>query len=63
MNIIEAWPPSFFKRGVHGLGGIRILDQRKLLQVVSEGGSDYFFEKEAEKLCLVCHSLVETIHW
>ncbi|MCB9079222.1 MAG: DUF364 domain-containing protein [Anaerolineaceae bacterium] len=57
------WPPPFFERGVHVLGGIRILDQEKLLQVVSEGGSGYFFEKEAEKLCLVHHSLVETIHW
>lgn len=47
------WPPPFFERGVHVLGGIRILDQRKLLQVVSEGGSGYFFEKEAEKICLV----------
>lgn len=35
------------------LGSIRILDQPKLLQVVSEGGSGYFFEKEAEKICLV----------
>jgi len=47
------WPPPFFERGVHVLGGIRILDQPKLLQVVSEGGSGYFFEKEAEKICLV----------
>lgn len=47
------WSPPFFGRGVHVLGGIRILDQRKLLQVVSEGGSGYFFEKEAEKVCLV----------
>ena len=47
------WPPPFFERGVHVLGGIHILDQRKLLQVVSEGGSGYFFEKEAEKICLV----------
>ncbi len=56
------WPPPFFERGVHVLGGIHILDQCKLLQVVSEGGSGYFFEKEAEKRCLVHHSLVETIH-
>lgn len=47
------WPPPFFERGVHILGGIRVLDSRKMLQVVSEGGSGYFFEQAAEKMCMV----------
>jgi len=57
------WPPPFFERGVHVLGGIRILDQEKLLQVVSEGGSGYFFEKEAEKICLMRKPRVKTLHY
>jgi uncharacterized protein (DUF4213/DUF364 family) len=47
------WPPTFFARGVHVLGGIRVLDGDKLLQVVSEGGSGYFFDGVAEKVCMV----------
>lgn len=47
------WPLPFFARGVHILGGIRVLDGDKLLQVVSEGGSGYFFEAFAEKVCVV----------
>jgi len=47
------WPPTFFARGVSVLGGIRVLDGEKLLQVVSEGGSGYFFEDFAEKVCFV----------
>lgn len=47
------WPPTFFERGVTVLGGIRTLHPDKMLQVVSEGGSGYFFEVEAEKVCLV----------
>jgi uncharacterized protein (DUF4213/DUF364 family) len=47
------WPPTFFERGVHVLGGVQVLDGRKLLQVVSEGGSGYFFENGAEKACTV----------
>ncbi|MFQ5830912.1 MAG: Rossmann-like domain-containing protein, partial [Candidatus Methylomirabilia bacterium] len=50
------WPPPFFERGVHVLGGIRVLDGRKMLQVVSEGGSGYFFETFAEKICVVRES-------
>lgn len=50
------WPPTFFERGVHVLGGIRVLNHSKMLQVVSEGGSGYFFEAEAEKVCLVQES-------
>jgi uncharacterized protein (DUF4213/DUF364 family) len=37
------WPPTFFKPGVHVLGGIRVLDGARMLQVVAEGGSGYFF--------------------
>jgi uncharacterized protein (DUF4213/DUF364 family) len=47
------WPPSFFARGVHVLGGIRVQDGEKMLQLVSEGGSGYFFERAAEKICIV----------
>jgi hypothetical protein len=35
------------------LGGIRVLDGAKMLQVVAEGGSGYFFEDGAEKVCIV----------
>ena len=47
------WPPTFFARGVHVLGGIRVLDGDKMLQIVSEGGSGYFFEAAAEKICVI----------
>lgn len=47
------WPPTFFARGVHVLGGIRVLDGPRMLQIVSEGGSGYFFQREAEKVCLI----------
>lgn len=47
------WPPPFFAHGVHVLGGIRITDGEKLLQLVSEGGSGYFFDSAAEKVCVV----------
>lgn len=56
------WPPPFFERGVHVLGGIRVRDHHKILQVVSEGGSGYFFETEAEKICLVRQQAVELAH-
>jgi uncharacterized protein (DUF4213/DUF364 family) len=47
------WPPPFFARGVHVLGGVRVVDGPRLLQVVSEGGSGYFFQQEAEKIAVV----------
>jgi uncharacterized protein len=47
------WPPTFFARGVHVLGGIRVRDTARMLQLVSEGGSGYFFEDAAEKICVV----------
>ncbi len=50
------WPPPFFERGVEVLGGIRIRDGQAMLQVVSEAGSGYFFERAAEKVCIVRES-------
>jgi uncharacterized protein (DUF4213/DUF364 family) len=47
------WATPFFERGVDVLGGIRVLDGAKLLQVVAEGGSGYFFENGAEKVCII----------
>ena len=52
MNIIEAWLSDLQQwLGAEMLTVPEV--QHKLLQVVSEGGSGYFFEKEAEKICLV----------
>lgn len=47
------WPPTFFQRGVDVLGGIEIADGQRMLQVVSEGGSGYFFEDSAAKVSIV----------
>ena len=47
------WSPPFFARGVHVLGGIRVTEPAKLMQLVSEGGSGYFFDSAAEKVCVV----------
>ncbi len=47
------WPPTFFARGVDVLAGIRITDGAKLLEVVSQGGSGYFFGDCAEKISIV----------
>jgi uncharacterized protein (DUF4213/DUF364 family) len=47
------WPPPFFARGVHILGGIRVRQGARLLRLVSEGGSGYFFTDAAEKICIV----------
>jgi len=56
----SAWPPTFFARGVHVLGGIRVLNGHKMLQLVSEGGSGYFFTAAAEKICAIRESDVES---
>src|SRR3989304_6290856 len=48
----SAWPRPFFERGVHVMGGIRVLDGRALLQVVSEGGSGCFFAGMRGKGCV-----------
>ncbi|MFN8545481.1 MAG: DUF364 domain-containing protein [Candidatus Binatia bacterium] len=47
------WPPPFFHRGIHVLGGIRVLDGDAMIRLVGEGGSGYFFDGVAEKVCLV----------
>ena len=47
------WPPPFFESGVDVLGGIRVLDAARMLQIVSEGGSGYFFGEAAEKVCIL----------
>lgn len=47
------WPPPFFQRGVHVLGGLRVLDGPRMLQIVSEGGAGYSFQAAAEKVCIV----------
>ncbi len=47
------WPPTFFARGVHVLGGIPVRDGETMLRLVSEGGSGYFFGGPAEKVCVV----------
>ena len=47
------WPPPFFQRGVHVLGGIRVLDASAFLGLVGEGGSGYLFQTAAEKVSIV----------
>lgn len=47
------WPPTFFARGVNVLGGIRVTDGPKLLEIVGQGGSGYFFGQGTEKVCFV----------
>jgi uncharacterized protein len=47
------WPRPFFQHGVHVLGGIRVLDPAKLLNIVGQGGSGYMFAEAAQKACLV----------
>jgi uncharacterized protein (DUF4213/DUF364 family) len=47
------WPVLFFARGVHVLAGIRVRDGGRLVRIVGEGGSGYFFEDAAEKVAVV----------
>ena len=47
------WPPPFFQRGVHVLGGIRVLDAPAFLGMVGEGGSGYLFQTAAEKISIL----------
>jgi uncharacterized protein (DUF4213/DUF364 family) len=49
----SAWPEPFFKRGVTVMAGISINDPDTLLQVVSEGGSGYFFTGFARKIAII----------
>lgn len=48
----SGWPSTFFGRGVHVMAGIHVHDTEKLLQIVSEGGSDAF-KPAAEKVCIL----------
>jgi uncharacterized protein len=51
------WPPPFFEAGIDVLAGVRILDGARMLTVVSEGGSGYyFFDQIAEKVCVLRQS-------
>ncbi len=47
------WPKPFFSRGVDVLGGIRVLNGRDMLTIVGQGGSGYFFENAAQKVCVI----------
>jgi len=47
------WPSTFFESGIDVLGGLRVLDAPKIMQIVAEGGSGYFFGEAAEKVCIV----------
>jgi Putative heavy-metal chelation len=47
------WPRPFFKLGVNILGGIRVRHGAHLLAMVGQGGSGYFFEQAAEKVCVM----------
>ncbi len=48
----STWPEPFFRRGVTVMGGIAINNPDKLLQIVSEGGSGYFFTGPARKIVI-----------
>jgi uncharacterized protein len=47
------WPPTFFDSGIDVLGGLHLLDASKMMQIVGEGGSGYFFGDAAEKVCIM----------
>ncbi|MGH7906123.1 MAG: Rossmann-like domain-containing protein [Candidatus Binataceae bacterium] len=51
------WPRPFFRRGIGVLGGIRVLHGRDLVTLVGQGGSGYFFEKAAQKACVIDPSI------
>jgi uncharacterized protein (DUF4213/DUF364 family) len=51
------WPQPFFECGVVILGGIRAINGRELLTIVGQGGSGYFFERAAQKVCLIHPSI------
>ena len=48
----SGWAATFFTRGVDVMAGIQVHDTAKLLQIVSEGGSDAF-KPAAEKVCIL----------
>jgi uncharacterized protein (DUF4213/DUF364 family) len=46
-------PKAFFRRGVSVLGGVRVNDPDRVLDVISEAGSGYhFFEKGADRIVI-----------
>jgi uncharacterized protein (DUF4213/DUF364 family) len=47
------WPHPFFERGIAILGGISVVHGRDLLSIVGQGGSGYFFEAAAQKVCVI----------
>jgi uncharacterized protein len=47
------WPDPFFKKGVTVMAGIAVNDPDRLLQVVSEAGSGYFFGDYAQKMAII----------
>jgi len=49
----STWPEPFFKRGVTVMAGISINQPDKLMQVVSEGGSGYFFTGPSRKIAII----------
>jgi uncharacterized protein (DUF4213/DUF364 family) len=47
-------PHAFFKRGVHVMAGVRILDPDRMIKILKEGGSAYHLLKEcSEKIAFV----------
>ena len=46
-------PEPLFRRGVTAVAGIAVRDPDRLLQIVGEGGSGYFFDVAAEKMAIV----------
>ncbi len=51
------WPRPFFRRGIAILGGIRVLHGGDLLTIVGQGGSGYFFEQAADKVCVIAPNI------
>jgi uncharacterized protein (DUF4213/DUF364 family) len=47
------WTEPFFSCGVDVLAGIRVLAPERMLRIVSEGGSGYFFKDASEKVSVV----------
>ena len=48
------WPPTFFARGVHILGGVQITDGPGAMRLVGEGASGYLlFSQVGRKVCVI----------
>lgn len=47
------YPGPFFKRGVTTMGGVRLTDPDRVLEIITQGGSGYdLFEKYADRIVL-----------